>query len=268
MSKGTGPGGYGNKGAVCIAMGISGTSFCFVNSHLPAHDGEKYRESRNSDVRDIMRSFERELTHSNGATEPFSSRFDHCFWFGDLNYRLNVESTTLPSSRWTHMNKFDHIIDLINSGNLDDLTCMDELRSEIELNRVFSGFNEGRLNFLPTFKVMRSSYLGPDLPIIGAGVGDGVVSLHGSPTLWSSGRHGQSSCSNRFVEYNSQRIPAYCDRVLWKSRPMHESHVKQRQYGSIPTYGTSDHKPVYSTFDVVLPPVSYTHLTLPTILLV
>ena len=131
---------------------------------------------------------------------------------------------------------------------------MDELRSEIEQNRVFSGFNEGRLNFLPTFKVMRSSHLSPDFPIIGTGV-DGVVeSLDGSPMLWSSGRDGQPCCSNRFVQYNSQRIPAYCDRVLWKSRPMHESHVKQRQYGSTPTYGTSDHKPVYSTFDVVLPP--------------
>ena len=97
MTKGTGPGGYGNKGAVCISMDISGTSFCFVNSHLPAHDGEKYREGRNSDVRDIMRDFERQLTHPNGATEPFSSRFDHCFWFGDLNYRLKVENTSLPS---------------------------------------------------------------------------------------------------------------------------------------------------------------------------
>lgn len=50
--------------------------------------------------------------------------------------------------------------------------------------------------------------------------------------------------------YTEQRSPAWCDRILWRS--FAPKHLEQTALGSSPSILSSDHKPVYSTFDVVV----------------
>lgn len=70
---------WGNKGAVMIQMVNSGTSICFVNSHLHAH--EKENKQRISDYQNII----------NGI-KPAILDNDVVVWIGDLNFRVSMFS--------------------------------------------------------------------------------------------------------------------------------------------------------------------------------
>lgn len=237
MSKATGPAGYVNKGAVGVALGFDGTTFCFVNSHLPAHEGEKYRHARNADVRRIMRSFERQCPDANGTIIPFSNRFDHCFWLGDLNYRLEFSSGIPVAKVWKQSDRFNYAYNIIRTKPCQDLLEYDELQNEMKRQRTFAGFSEGDLTFAPTFKVLRGSRL-KELA---------------SESACSSINNDETDFNWKCIQYNRQRVPAFCDRVLWKSGSMHWSHITNREYGMVESITTSDHKPVFSDFDVVVP---------------
>jgi len=52
---------------------------------------------------------------------------------------------------------------------------------------------------------------------------------------------------NEKLAYNEQRSPAWCDRILWRSFDGFE--VKQTAFKSVEEIMTSDHKPVFSTFN-------------------
>ena len=49
------------------------------------------------------------------------------------------------------------------------------------------------------------------------------------------------------MRYKKQRLPAWCDRILWKSRQGLEPAVNH-VYSSAEGVATSDHKPVIATF--------------------
>lgn len=211
MSEATGIGNVvGNKGGVAVKLTLDGTSFCFVSSHLAAHEGAKYLQQRNQDVFEIMRNIERNKVHG----LPAIHQFHHLFWMGDLNYRLDVTRVLPASITWSHAEKWDYIREMIASGRYAELTQFDELVHEMELEHVFANFTEGKISFSPTFKVTRGK------------------------------------ASN---EYQSLRLPSYCDRILWHSLPLHQNHIKLKEYGAIPAMDTSDHKPVYAVFDLVIP---------------
>lgn len=201
----------GNKGAVGMKVFIDGTSFCFVNSHLAAHAGDKYLRQRHADVVTIMAKLER----IGKVGMPMFHRYDHVFWMGDLNYRLNLERLVPAAISWSLRQRWEYVCKLILDGRVGDVASMDELRQEMEAGHIFSGFAEGALTFPPTFKVVR-------------GRGDGTF-------------------------YQSARVPSYCDRILWRSAPMHCAHVKLREYDCVIGLDTSDHKPVFAVFDVVIP---------------
>ena len=55
---------------------------------------------------------------------------------------------------------------------------------------------------------------------------------------------------NEHLAYNEQRIPSWCDRVLWKSLPGFASNVQQTSYEACPEFMSSDHKPIRSAFRV------------------
>ncbi|KAG5458185.1 MAG: hypothetical protein BJ554DRAFT_1641, partial [Olpidium bornovanus] len=67
-----------------------------------------------------------------------SERFEYVFWMGDLNYRVYG---TRP------------IIDnLLSTRRLEVLLANDQLTIERRAGRVFSGFGEAQIHFLPTYK--------------------------------------------------------------------------------------------------------------------
>lgn len=83
----------------------------------------------------------------------------------------------------------------------------DQLNRAKRKGRAFYGFNEGEIRFPPTYK-------------------------------YDSG-------TNVYDTSSKQRIPAYTDRILYKSR---RSHVSCLQYSAVQEYTTSDHKPVWGLY--------------------
>lgn len=200
----------GNKGGVAVKLTLDDTTFCFICSHLAAHEGAKFLQQRNADVVEIMRNVERNKVHG----LPAMHQFNHVFWMGDLNYRLDLKRVIPAAVTWSHQERWSYVIDLISNRRYEDLAGLDELLQEIELEHVFAGFAEGRIRFPPTFKVDRGK--------------------------------GYSS-------YQVLRVPSYCDRILWHSLPMHKNHIRLKEYNSVVDMDTSDHKPVYAVFDLVIP---------------
>ncbi len=104
-----------------------------------------------------------------------------------------------------------HVIELIKLKNWAALQKSDQLMREMQKQECFFGFKEGPIRFPPTYRYERGSR-----------------------------------------EYSAQkmRIPAWCDRVLWRSLPGHEQKLRQTAYSCVDEITTSDHSPVYATFEV------------------
>ncbi len=52
------------------------------------------------------------------------------------------------------------------------------------------------------------------------------------------------------LRYKQNRVPSYCDRILWRSMPARVGAVTQTCLRSVPAMSTSDHKPVVAAFEV------------------
>lgn len=200
----------GNKGGVSIRMQFYDSTLCFVCSHLAAH-----RENvggRNADYSNIITktSFDigedaiREVIRSGslshwtiGVSAVGVLDHDIVYWLGDLNYRIEE---SMPTEKILHLSE---------KGQLDELRSLDQLNIERSAGRVFENFEEGRLNFVPTYKYQP---------------GTDVYEQRPDKKL---------------------RAPAWCDRILWmvKDDP---SFVEQLSYARSETPNVSDHKPVYS----------------------
>ncbi|CAB4015709.1 inositol polyphosphate 5-phosphatase OCRL-1 isoform X2 [Paramuricea clavata] len=120
----------GNKGGVAVRFRLFNTTVCFVNSHLAAHQEEV--ERRNQDYRDIMArlSFPR---NSLGITDH-----DVVFWFGDLNYRIDLPNETVRN--------------YIDTNQYHDLVEHDQLIAQMRNEKCFQKFKEGWIQFQPTYK--------------------------------------------------------------------------------------------------------------------
>ena len=73
--------------------------------------------------------------------ELASERFDRVVWLGDLNYRISSEQLDR-----------DAVEAHIREGRLQALLLADELNAERAAGRTFVGFEEGTINFPPTYK--------------------------------------------------------------------------------------------------------------------
>ncbi|XP_039066589.1 type I inositol polyphosphate 5-phosphatase 8-like isoform X1 [Hibiscus syriacus] len=107
---------------------------------------------------------------------------------------------------------------LLKKNDWQALLEEDQLRLEQRAGRVFKGWEEGMIYFAPTYKYLADS-------------DDYVV---------------QTSNSKE-----KQRIPAWCDRILWKGEG-----IKQMWY-SRGELRFSDHRPVYSLFSVQVNSANY-----------
>lgn len=186
-SKKTGFGGItANKGACAIRFEFGSTSFAIVTSHLAA--GVSATTERYNDYSAIMLG----LTFTRNFT---ISDHDHIIWMGDLNYRIN-----LPNDRCRY---------LIENGAFDELLQFDQLNQERHAKGgAFSGFQEGKIKFYPTYKFDKRT--------------------------------------SNYDTSEKQRVPSWTDRVLYRSTV--GDKLTSLNYNSVMNIFESDHKPVYSTF--------------------
>ncbi|CAL1535444.1 unnamed protein product, partial [Lymnaea stagnalis] len=195
----TGLGGAaGNKGGVAIRFLLNSTSLCFVCAHLAA--GQSQVNERNADYTEITRK----MAFPMGRT---ILSHDCVFWCGDFNYRIDLSN--------------DEVKGLVACENWRALQELDQLNTQRAVNNCFQGFNEGQLNFAPTYKY--------------------------------------DTFSDDYDTSEKGRTPAWTDRVLWAVKTVRDpedetndlslAQVKLLLYTRA-ELRTSDHRPVVGIFDV------------------
>uniref|UniRef100_A0A7N0RCN7 Inositol polyphosphate-related phosphatase domain-containing protein n=1 Tax=Kalanchoe fedtschenkoi TaxID=63787 RepID=A0A7N0RCN7_KALFE len=127
----------GNKGSVSVSISLYQSRICFVCSHLSSGQKEGNEQKRNYDVNEILRRTQ--FSSLFGAEQPQTiPSHDQVFWFGDLNYRLNMLDAEVRK--------------LVAGKQWDKLIRSDQLRRELCSGHVFDGWKEGLINFAPTYK--------------------------------------------------------------------------------------------------------------------
>uniref|UniRef100_A0A6N2K5H0 Inositol polyphosphate-related phosphatase domain-containing protein n=1 Tax=Salix viminalis TaxID=40686 RepID=A0A6N2K5H0_SALVM len=133
----------GNKGSVSVSMSLFQSRLCFVCSHLTSGQKDGAEQRRNADVYEIIRR-----THFSSAMEANQPQtipsHDQIFWFGDLNYRLNMLDTEVR--KLVALEKWDELI------SSDQIHLVWQLCKELRSGRVFEGWKEGVISFPPTYK--------------------------------------------------------------------------------------------------------------------
>ncbi|CAG8506150.1 5975_t:CDS:2 [Dentiscutata heterogama] len=216
---------FGNKGGVGISLLFGNTSLCFINSHLAAHQSKV--KQRNSDVKKISKELRlKGFKPEDKLQVNVTDRFDYTFWFGDMNYRID-----LPR---------EEVDELINKKDLKTLLCYDQLSKELSDFSYFSNFREHKIDFYPTFKfdiTHRTSHNNQEHPPLS-----------------------RYSSAPAFIETNSlkydsgpkQRVPSWTDRIIFKTRLPSKKHGKKIEVGKYTSHmnvvGFSDHRPVTGCF--------------------
>eukprot|EP00940_MAST-03C_sp_MAST-3C-sp2_P001064 g1064.t1 len=131
----------GNKGSVLASLVLSETTrVCFVGSHFAARASAKRLKKREKNyvesVAHLQTDMRSELLHS----------YDHIFWLGDFNYRVNLGKHGTPE-------EFSRVKTLIKHRQFDVLTANDQLLKAMSSESVFYGFSEGKIDFAPTYRM-------------------------------------------------------------------------------------------------------------------
>lgn len=198
----------GNKGGVGIRFRLFDSTLCFIIAHFVPHD--KATERRNQNMHDIIDRMVFVPLPGNAQIPTTSAgipigvdeecrpnEHDIVFWLGDLNYRISLSDADCRRK--------------IKEEKWDELTKYDQLLIEKQAGRVFVGFNEGSINFAPTYKF--------------------------------------DPGTDEYDTSEKKRVPSYTDRILWRTLSEKDSqYVRQKFYGR---HGLmiSDHKPVSAHFE-------------------
>ncbi|XP_077387269.1 inositol polyphosphate phosphatase-like 1b isoform X1 [Festucalex cinctus] len=109
------------------------------------------------------------------------------------------------------------ILKHVSKREFEELMCADQLTRERHKRKGFLYFKEEKIAFPPTYRYERDSR---------------------DCYLWQKYK-------TSGVRVN---VPSWCDRILWKSYP--DTHVMCTAYGCTDDIFTSDHSPVFATFQV------------------
>ena len=124
------------KGAVSIRFELYSKAFCFVCTHLEAHDHKL-------DVR--IRQYSQVEANHGYKSKAYPKILDHDYvlWMGDLNFRLEGEDLS-----------FDKIVADISDFNLEKLLKFDQLKESQRKGKAFSVFLEDSHGprFPPSYK--------------------------------------------------------------------------------------------------------------------
>uniref|UniRef100_A0A3P8VL48 Inositol polyphosphate-5-phosphatase K n=1 Tax=Cynoglossus semilaevis TaxID=244447 RepID=A0A3P8VL48_CYNSE len=255
---------WGNKGGVSVRFTFYGHTVCFLNCHLAAH--MNYALQRVDEFEHILETQE----FDNADTAHV---LDHkaVFCFGDLNFRIADHGLHFLRSS-------------INSGRLNLLWTKDQLTMMKKNEPFLQEFEEGPLNFKPTYKFDRNSdtydtrksavalpltmYRPRPLQRCSTTLFFLLTSLTwGLLSVWLGAWYRELNPPS-----GKKRKPAWTDRILWRIKPKTLSSeddektsvctddeqdeyplvITQDKYNSDMSYGVSDHKPVTATFTLEL----------------
>lgn len=152
----------GNKGAIGVRFKVFDTEMVILNAHLAAH--KEAVEKRNEDYASISMGM-RGLRETPDV-ELLGGEVHHVIWMGDLNYRIDKER--------------DEVLNIIQDGKWAELLEEDQLLKEMKAGRTFQGFQEGKIDFAPTYRF---------------------------------------DIGSRKYSTFKMRVPSYCDRILYRSLP-------------------------------------------------
>ncbi|KAJ2893421.1 hypothetical protein IWW38_002867, partial [Coemansia aciculifera] len=200
----------GNKGAVAVRLVYQDTPLCFVCSHL-AHDAMQV-ERRNAQFHDLCKRLQ--FTAKDGGAPSAAA---------DPLVPLSNSRSLAPFAT-----VFDHsyllwIGDLnyrlaIDTGDMADIMARGEHQSLLGLDQ------------LRIAMMNKQAFAGFE-----------EAEIRFAPTY-------------KFVlgtsTYDEGRRPAWCDRILWWTRPGCEGGVRSISYDSVDSLVTSDHKPVRSQLEL------------------
>eukprot|EP00659_Diplonema_papillatum_P009259 gene9259-14345_t len=130
----------GMKGAAGISLRFHNTSMAFVSCHLAAR--MERQKMRKTNVEEIVSQIQ--LAHKD---IDLSSQFQHVFWMGDMNYRVEMEATEAEP--------------LLAKKSYLQLLNQDQLLTEQRESGLLHGFKETPITFAPTyrFKVGSTDYM-------------------------------------------------------------------------------------------------------------
>ncbi|XP_076455140.1 phosphatidylinositol polyphosphate 5-phosphatase type IV-like [Babylonia areolata] len=201
------------KGAIGICFSLFGTSFLFINCHLTSDRSSSKNKNRLLDYHRVTRELRlpRPVTdkHVHPAIKQpdVTARFDCVFWCGDLNFRLERRRVAVEG-------KVSQMTDSDDIPHFEELLGADQLSKYITEGKIFEGFQEGRINFQPTFKFDINS--------------------------------------DKYDSSSKMRIPSYTDRILWRTRK--KNQVSCLHYDAVMNIKVSDHRAVYAFFEASLRP--------------
>ncbi|OAX37211.1 DNase I-like protein [Rhizopogon vinicolor AM-OR11-026] len=217
---GTGPAYMGNKGAVGIRFRVSdrgckaGEVFTFVCAHLTAHAPKLAR--RVADYHHIVGSLLFPPLSSSPSSCPTTMyATSHLFFLGDLNFRVTLPPSHSPPQASI---PYDILAILKDDASREQLKEFDQLLNQRRKGAAFIGLREGPFW---TFKCTYKYKLG------------------------------------EVDRYNTKRTPSWTDRIMYATHTdspdtPEKSNITNILYTSIPSYVTSDHKPVVCL--LLLPP--------------
>ncbi|KAE9409489.1 DNase I-like protein [Gymnopus androsaceus JB14] len=208
---GCGPLYMGNKGAVGVRFRVSenetdlGETYTFVCAHLTAH--QQNLKHRIADFHHIVGSLLFPPLPSSEDKSPSTMySTSHLFFLGDLNFRV-----ALPDDHPLFRNPSAHVLEALREQDTrETLKEFDQLLVERRKRSIFVGLREGE--------------------------------------FW------QFKCSykyrlNAVDHYDSKRVPSWTDRIMYATYTdspdeLEKSHITNLLYTTVPSYTTSDHKPI------------------------
>ncbi|WFC97187.1 hypothetical protein MBRA1_003853 [Malassezia brasiliensis] len=130
----------GNKGGVGISILFAKTRLLFVNAHLAAHANKI--AARFDNIQRISTELRVETflppDDPRNKLEDITAKFDHVFWCGDLNFRVEINRKDADA--------------LIQQKAYHRAFQYDQLQRAMHEGKIFQHFEEAPITFPPTYK--------------------------------------------------------------------------------------------------------------------
>eukprot|EP00747_Dinoflagellata_sp_TGD_P092914 gnl/TRDRNA2_/TRDRNA2_165577_c1_seq8.p1 gnl/TRDRNA2_/TRDRNA2_165577_c1~~gnl/TRDRNA2_/TRDRNA2_165577_c1_seq8.p1 ORF type:complete len:274 (+),score=38.53 gnl/TRDRNA2_/TRDRNA2_165577_c1_seq8:34-855(+) len=214
----------GAKGIVACRFSLYDRSFCFINGHLQALTGKsetdniKAFEERLEQIRHSWR--DTEFSISDRSYLPNAHRA--VFWFGDTNMRLN-----LPVTFESRKEFGEYVQTEVAAGRYEQLETFDQLREVMQGGATPKSRQDAWQEEVRLWKEPMQ---------------DGAPLLF--PPTFKLEVPGPG--------YSSKRVPAWTDRIIYRSRdvrPLQYKSLRQQEFLT-PSRNLTDHDPVYARFEV------------------